>query len=258
MEKKFLLPREKYAEARKQYGHSPFTFEIEKNGQVLFYFGANHSTDPENNQFPILRTYWKKFLEKTKGKDKIVLIEGGLRPLAQTEKEAIEKSSEGGLATYLANKENVPITSPDIDSDDFAKSIPDLDPQQWFLASFLRWFELFQKNKKVKENTLEEICKIIKRKDYWKDVEVTPEKFKILYKQYIGKDFHEYESQNNFINPNRDDAITNKLIRMHSDAREVKIVEDAHKYWQEGKNIFIVFGSGHLIIQRPALETLLK
>lgn len=257
IDKNLLLPREKYAEVSKQYGKSPFTFEIEKDGQVLFYFGANHSTDPENHQFPILREYWKRFLEKTEGNEKIVLIEGGLRPLGNSEKEAIEKSSEGGLATYLAHKENIPIASPDISPDDFAEKM-DLDKKQWFLASFLRWFESFQRNKKVKEDTLEEICEIIKRKDYWKDVEVTPEKFKTLYKQYVGKDFNENESQNDLVNPNRDDAVTNKLIRLHSDAREIKIVEDIEKYWKEGKSVFIVFGSGHLIIQRPAIEAMLK
>jgi len=257
IEKSLLLPREKYAEVSKQYGQSPFTFEIERGGQVLFYFGANHSNDPENHQYPVLREYWKKFLEKTEGKEKIVLVEGSLRPVAPTETEAIEKSSEGGWVTYFAHQEGIPVACPDISSDEFAKIMPELDREQWVLTSFLRWFDSFQKNKKSKLS-LEEICEILKRKEYVEGVEVTPAKLKELYKHYIGKDFDENESQNDLVNPNRDDAITNKLAREHSDLREVKIVAEIERYWKEGKSIFIAFGSGHLIIQRPALEELLK
>ncbi len=256
IDKNLLLPREKYAEVSKQYGQSPFTFEIEKGGQVLFYFGANHSNDPENHQYPVLREYWKKFLEKIEGKGKIVLVEGSLRPIANSEIEAIEKSSEGGWVTYFAHQENIPVACPDISSDDFAKMTPELDREQWFLTSFLRWFDSFYKNKKSKVS-LEKICEILKKKEYVEGVEVTPERFKTLYKQYIGKDFNENESQNNLINPNREDAITNKLIKIHSDLREIKIIEEIERYWREGKSIFIAFGSGHLIIQKPALEKLL-
>lgn len=254
--KNLLLPREKYAEASKQYGKSPFTFEIEKSGQVLFYFGANHSRDSEDHQYKVLRAYWRKFLEKTKEKDRIVLIEGALRPVANNETEAIEKSSEGGWVTYFANQEGIPVACPDISSDDFVKMMPDLDKEQWVLATFLRWFDNFQRSNKPKVS-LEEICEILKRKEYVGDVEVTPERLKAIYKEHIGKNFNEDESQNNLINPNREDAITNKLTRMHSDLREIKIVSEIERYWMEGENIFVAFGSGHLIIQRPALEKLL-
>jgi len=218
---------------------------------------ANHSKDSENYQYPVLREYWKKFLEKTDRKERIVLVEGSLRPVANSEIEAIEKSSEGGWVTYFAHKENVPVACPDISSDDFAKMMPELDKDQWALTSFLRWFDSFHRNKN-KKVSLEEICEILKKKECVEGVDITPAKLKTLYKQYIGKDFNENESQNDLINPNRDDAITNKLSRKHSDLREVKIVSEIEKYWKEGKSIFIAFGSGHLIIQRPALEKLLS
>jgi hypothetical protein len=249
--KNFLLPREKYARASKEYGPSPFTFESEKDGQVLFYFGANHSNDPENHQYPVLQKYWEEFLERTEGKERLVLVEGSLRLVAPSEKEAIEKSSEGGWVTYFAHRESVPVACPDISTDDFAKMMPELDKEQWVLTSFLRWFDSSKKN-------LGEICEILKRKEYAKGVEVTPDNLKTLYKHYIGKDFNENESQNYLVDPNRDGAITNKLAREHSDLREVKIVEEIERYWKEGKSIFIAFGSGHLIIQRPALEMLLN
>ncbi len=254
--KNLLLSRDKYAEVSKKYGPSPFTLEIENNGQILFYFGANHSRDPENHQYPTLREYWKKFLEKAIEKDKVVLVEGRLRPVATSETEAIERSSEGGWVTYFAHRENIPVVCPDIGLNEFTKMMPELDKEQWFLVSFLRIFDSFQRDKKTKKS-LEEICEILKTGESLEGVEITPKKFKALYKQYVGKDFNENESQNDLVNPNREDSVTNELTRMHSDLREIKIVSEIEKYWKEGKSVFIVFGSGHLIIQRPALEKLL-
>ena len=234
--KNLLLPRERYSEESKRWGRNPFTFEIEKDRKVLYYFGANHSSDPNNHQYPALREYWKKFL-KVSGKDRIVLVEGGLRPVAESEQEAIEKGSEGSWVTYFANKENIPVACPDMSTEEFLEMNKEVDKDEWFLTENLRKFDYLQRSKRKM---------------------VLPEGFKELYKKYIGKDFDENENQNNLVNPNRNDAVTNKLSRMHSDLREVKIVSEIERYWKEGKSIFIAFGSGHLVIQKPALKALLK
>lgn len=75
MDQSLLLPREKYFEAARARGQFP-SFEIEKHNQILFYFGANHSRDPQNGQYSELKKYWDEFLRKTNGKNSIVLIEG--------------------------------------------------------------------------------------------------------------------------------------------------------------------------------------
>jgi len=66
------------------------------------------------------------------------------------------------------------------------------------------------------------------------------------------------ENKVKFIDPNRTDTKLNELIKTYSNERDLKIVAEIKKYWYEGKNIFAVFGSGHLIIQQPALEKLIK
>src|SRR3989344_1041153 len=99
VDKSLLLPREKYVEVSKQCGPSPFTFEIENEKQVLFYFAANHSHDPNNHQYPILREYWERFLKATEGKEKIVLVEGGARPVETDEDASIKRGAEASLIT---------------------------------------------------------------------------------------------------------------------------------------------------------------
>ena len=261
MIKDLLLPREKYAEECKKYGRSPFTFEVEKDGQVLYYFGANHSLDPYNHQYPLLKQYWSNFLEVTQGKEKIVLVEIEPRnPTHQDEQSVIKAGSEGDFITFLANKANVPVACPDISKLEFIKMRPDFNKNAFLLHTFLSWIDQHQKLDGFKdkfENNFEEWCERQKKREVWKELKISLEKVKQIYKEVIGRDFNLEENQNNFINPNRTDTKLNELVREYSNERELKIVSEIEGYWKEGKSILAVLGSGHLIIQRPALEKLL-
>ncbi|MFZ2523299.1 MAG: hypothetical protein WAW92_02830 [Minisyncoccia bacterium] len=77
----YLLPREQYAEESKKYTDVFSTFEVNNDKQSLFYFGANHSRDINNPQYPSLKEYWNKFLDTTNNKNTIIFVEGGLRKL---------------------------------------------------------------------------------------------------------------------------------------------------------------------------------
>lgn len=257
---KLLLPRENYEEESQKLGPSPHTFEIRKKGQTLFYFGANHSSDPNNKQYSLLKSYWERFIEETEGNDKVVLTEIALYPVEKDEETAIKIGAEGSFITFLASKEHVPVDCSDINTAEFIKLRPDVDPELMLLITFLRLVDSFQKGPKDGLSFEEEFSKWStnpSRKEIYKEEVISLEKLKVLYKKYIGRDFVSTDNQNDLVNPNKDICITNRLVREQSDLREIKIVEGIKKYWDEGKSIFVVFGSGHLIIQKPALENLL-
>lgn len=67
----------------------PFHFELSNKNQILYYFGSNHSRNPEDQQYIQLKSYWTKFINKVKNESAVVLIEGGLRKLRSTADEAI-------------------------------------------------------------------------------------------------------------------------------------------------------------------------
>ena len=259
-DKDLLLPREKYAEMSKQYGQNPFTFEIEKDRQVMFYFGANHSHDPNNHQYLKLRNYWNKFLE-TGNKDKVVLVEIELRNHNyQDEQSAIKAGSEGDFITFLATKEKIPVACPDISKLEFMKMRPSIDRDDFLLHTFLTWIDQHQKLDGFKDNfekSFEEWCERQKKREVWKGLKISPERIEQIYREIISKEFDLDENQNHYIDPNKTDSRLNELVRIYSDERELKIVSEIKRYWDDGKSIFAVFGSGHLIIQRPALEKLL-
>lgn len=257
-----LLPREKYTEVEQRYGRGPTTFEIEGKKQVLFYFGANHSRNPADPQYPALRKYWNRFLETTKrSKDKVVLVEGRLRPLIENEEEAIINGSEGSLITLLAHKASVPVACPDISDDNLIECLPNLNKNEVLLYWFLNWLNNFQKHADPKpdfEKSAKIWCENQKSRKLWKDTEISLPKLKELYKKILDKNFDEKENPNDLVNPNKTETSINKIARALSDLRDTNIVTEIVRYWNEGKSIFIVFGRGHLIIQEPALRKLLS
>lgn len=47
-----------YEEYKQTHVQTPYSFKIEKNGQRIYYFGSNHSTDLNNEQYEQLRKFW--------------------------------------------------------------------------------------------------------------------------------------------------------------------------------------------------------
>lgn len=261
MNPSLLLPREKYAEAEKNYGRGPTMFEIKNDKQVLFYFGANHSRNPADPQYPALKEYWNKFLEATKDKEKIVLIEGRLRPLIEGEEKAITNGSEGSFITLLAHRAGVPIACPDISGDELMERLPDSNEDEVLLYWFLGWLNNFQKHADPKpdfEKSAQMWCDNQKPRKMWKNVEISLPRLKELYKKIIGRDFDENKDPNDLVNPNKTETAINKVARAQSDLRDANIASEIERYWNESKNIFVVFGRGHLIIEEPALRMVLQ
>ncbi len=261
MDTSLLLPREQYEEAKKKWGTAPFTLEIRNDHQCLFYFGANHSHDPANHQYPILREYWKKFLNETEGKERIVMVEGGIRQVTKREESAIKHGSEGSLITFWAHPLGLQIVSPDIKDSELLKLLPNNSKEETLLYWFLSYVDHWKHHAEPIPDFESYIAKWSEWQTHnvmWAGIDVSLGNLKRLYKEIIGKEFDKDDNFNNMVNPNRDDTKINKIARSQSDLRDANVASEIVRYWQEGKSIFVAFGNGHLIIEEPALRKLLK
>lgn len=264
MDKSLLLPREQYAETIKKHGRAPFMFEIENGKQSLFYFGANHSRDQNNHQYPILRDYWNQFLNKTNERDRIVLIETNLRKVGTDEEETIRNGSEGNAITLWARNKNVLVACPEpirseLDSLALSQFIKDEMAYYKFSVVVHSWQKL-PKSKEEKYSFSQNVTQfldVIKQQEMWKDYDFSIPHMREIHKKIFNTEFDE-NVRTDHTNPNTDKTIINKIARVLSDLRDVHITSEIKRYWNEGKSIFVVFGSGHLIIQEPALRKLLK
>ena len=259
--KAILASREKYAELAKKHSPRPSTFEIIKEDQVLFYFGANHSPNPDDPQYPLLKEYWNKLLKETEGKDRMVLIEGGLRHLFDEEEKAIKNGSEGALITMFAHQEKISIASPDINQVRLIELLPEIPVEEMLLTRFLSWVDNFHLHRDPKpdfEKSAQSWCEWHNKNKTWKNIDVNLPMLKDLYKEILGKDFDENDYFNDMINPNKTGTRINEISRAQSNLRDINIVSEIARYWDAGKSIFVVFGSGHLIVEESALKEVLK
>ncbi|MFZ2523300.1 MAG: hypothetical protein WAW92_02835 [Minisyncoccia bacterium] len=145
--------------------------------------------------------------------------------------------------------------------DNLFKKFSDIDLREALLYKFLSYIDMYHRIPNPRPDFNEWTQDWIKREknnDLWKGMELSLDILKALYKEIVGKDFNEDESQNDLVNPNRTNTKVNLLARRLSDFRDSNIVSEIEKYWQEGKNVFVVFGRGHLVIEKPALEKLIK
>jgi hypothetical protein len=256
-----LLPREQHRAKSAEYGQPPFTLEIKKDHQGLYYFGANHSHNPENHQYPILHEYWDNFLKETKNKDRIVLVEGWLRKVETDEAEAIRRGSEGAFITYLAHQEGVSVASPDLSPSELMARLPEFSREEFLLSEFISYADHLKRRLHRKVEVVPQIqrwCDWQKQQKTWGDMDLTPEYILNLYERILGKSFDEEENFNAIHNPNSTGTRINEVARAASDLRDINVVSEIKRYWDEGKSILVVFGSGHLIIEEPALRELLK
>ncbi len=256
-----LLPREQHRAKSIEYGDAPFTLELKNDRQALYYFGANHSRDLNNHQYTILREYWARFLRETAGRNQIVLTEGRLRSPKESEAEAIKHGGEGGFATYLASQEGVTVACPDLGPSELMASLSEFTKEEFLLGEFISYADHIKRRLHRKLEVLPRIqvwCDWEKQQNIWEGVDITPENILKIYERILGRPFSEEENFNAIHDPNNTGTRINELARAASDLRDMNVVSEIERYWNEGKSIFVVFGSGHLIIEEPALRELLK
>ena len=251
---------------KKESGLSrPYIFTIRNPKKYLLFFGARHVYDPKDLQFNQLREALVKFLKETKENNCLVLVEGN-RFLANSEEEGIKHGGEGGFITFLANQKNIPVVSPEPPFLSLYQELTKQFPREYIyymrMAQWLaQWHRLLDENKQGFEKYFSEgYLKGYKEEFGWSDFDFSIENIKIIHKNLFNNDFD--GNNGDFFyqisRPDKEISIINEVARAASLIRNIYIVEQIKKYWDDGKNIFIVYGSGHAIIQEPALRALLK
>lgn len=240
----------------------PYKFSIQKNNQYIYHFGANHSCNPEDPQYPALRAFWAEFLEKTGKKNAVVFVEGGKRRVRSSEEEAIDKGAEADFITFLANKEGIETFSPEPpEKFRFEELLKKFTKEEIIYHDFVRM--AYQWNRRWKKPDFEEYLNYSLAQDKensgWYDFDFSIDHMIRLHKQISGRDFDKNDKDflGVIMNPTTTFCRINELERFESDTfRDGYILEQIEKYWNEGKNLFIVYGGSHTIRQERAVRML--
>lgn len=240
---------------------TPYSFHIAYPKAHLFYFGATHSFNQENEQYPLLKNFWQEFLTVTGGKESIVLVEGNVCPVKVTAADAIGTGAEGGFITFLASEQSIPIECPEPSRHDLINVLSKDFSQEEIIYTFAAQ-GIVQAHRASKQRKNFSIEKYVE--DYLK---IYQPHFKIPLSIDLVEDIHESLFAQSFdltdetffysiTNPARNGSIINKVCRKKSTLRDAHIVSYIHVLLKETKHVFVVFGFTHAIMQEKALRSL--
>lgn len=242
----------------------PYHFEIQKGNQYLYYFGANHSRDLKNKQYPILKKYWQEFLEKTKGANAVVLVEGGERQVHENEELAVRRDSEAGFITLLAHKAGITTYSPEPDPLNERKYILEKFSEDelnyYYFSRLVNAWHNMPGPKLPFEKHIERYSQKKPEIKNWADYGFPLEEMKKVHQKILKSDFDQNDKDlfMLLINPTKKENPLHRVVIATSTFRNISIVQEIERLWKDGKNIFAIFGSAHPILQEPALRKLLN
>lgn len=242
---------------------SPYVFTINKHDQVLHYFGARHSFDPSHSQFLKLKKCWQSFLEQTKNKPRIVLVETRVDENIgryKSENLVVYDKCESGFIQYLANKEKITVDCPEPSSKLITDLLLNNFAQQevqylYFARIAYQWNQLLIKP--VFEDYISRFLAQDVRRHNWNG---SLGNIKLIHRKLFNTAFNPRNKNffYNITNPTHTKTIINQVSQRCSILRDVGIVNSIAQYWRMGVNIFVVYGSTHAVMQEPALQKALK
>lgn len=250
-----------YVELNKINYEFPYFYKIVKNNQCLYFVGAHHSFDPQNEQFPKIHSYWNSFLAASKDKERVVLVEGGNRPVLESESEPILAGGEAHLLAYLANSENIECYSPEpSDINELLELEKSFTKEEIMYNRFARtaaqWGRLTNPKPDFEDYIKKYLSQDIKLTNW--DIDISLRGFSIYHDSIHNN--HEFSIQNCLNNKcfyNDSNPSINRVSAESGKIRDIFIGNKILYEWSSKRCIFIVYGSGHAIVLERALKELL-
>ncbi|MFZ2523157.1 MAG: hypothetical protein WAW92_02105 [Minisyncoccia bacterium] len=259
MKKELLVPLTEFYKIEHQI---PYTYVIQKEGQYLYYFGSKHSFDSENPQFEEIRNFFNDFVSHTTRENSIVLVEGGERPIAKSEKEAIKEGAEMNFVTYLASKAERHVTSPEIpDQKRFELLHEHFSKEEIAYYCFIQvcWqWNTIETNTDFKKY-IQVFLENNKKKSGWDDIDFSYENMIHIHERLFSTQFDPRDKDflSSILDPRLETSIINKISAYDDSVlRDNYILDEIDKYWKKGLSIFIIYGHSHTVMQEPVLRSL--
>jgi hypothetical protein len=238
----------------------PYSYRLEKNGQHLFYFGAKHSFDPHDPQFHAIEDFWNEFVEKTKGMDQLVLVEGGNRPALPTKEQAILEGGEMHFAAHLAKLQQIPTFSPEPPARYRLETLVNqFSKEEIIYHDFARL--CYQWNSMKEKPEFEEYAgrylRAALRESEWTDFEFTISNLTLIHRKIFGMAFEKTDTKffRGIVDPTTEKSVINRLARWEEHCvRDPYIVGEIERFWNEGKNLFIIYGASHAVMQEEMVR----
>lgn len=236
----------------------PYVLEYRNLGQTLIFIGSIHTANPTHPQVRLIDKKWNEFIDHS-NKQKHVFSEGNLRPVnGRTKDQAIASDAESGQICWLANDAKIPNTSPEPDR---AKEIDYLHKRghsyekiftYYFARQMLQWVNYDHKTQPDWKAYADRLS-LYKSVHDFGGLELNLDSMLGMYRQVSGKDFSIEDKQTLY---DLSDPGQNAISSASGLYRDYELFSAIKTRWNDGCDVFIVYGSGHAIVLEPALEKL--
>jgi len=266
MNKKLLLSIEEYEALPSEVrGQVPYIYSLNNKGQSLYYFGAKHVMDPKHPQFDYLHEQWLNFLDNKTKEEIIVVCEGEVneKNLSNLD-DAIKKHGESGAIVFWANQENIQTVRPEPTIEDDANELlKKFSKEEIFYFYIIRGIVSWQRKVEPGDFNVYILKSVERYKNIfnWEDFDFSFDTTILNeHKKLFGKelDLNDKEFLRKIPVPVGNISIINEVARTSSQNRNFFILDNIEKLWNKGKNMFIVFGASHAIMQERAIREIVE
>jgi hypothetical protein len=240
----------------------PYVFSIEKDGQLLMYFGARHVNSPSDSQYLLLQSEWERFLAHP-AVCKIAIGEGrGPRPARSNIEESIAEFGEQGWLGSRAREAHIGLAYPDPQEWSVWNTLLDrYTKDELFLFDIMQFAHQWNRGDKGKPfgDYLEPYLDPYRAQAGWDGYDFSLTHVRALLQGLLGREFDEHDSAFFYrqINPSIFETRFNQLSRDIDVYRDTAVVKEIVTRFRAGESLFIVFGCGHAVVQERAIRTLL-
>lgn len=270
-----IMTWEQYAKSEHEV---PYVFELKKGDKELSYFGANHTSDPNDPMFAQIKS---KFFEV---KPDSVFVEGmeQLEDLKNnpekwsagvlyikslSDEDVIRKYGEPGLGLKLAIEAGIEFYSPEPKTSEEIKNLLEkgFTREEIFADYVYRQVYQYYRDRENIGMSIEEylqsgIIETIKENTDWEDFDYSVENLERVGGEIWGDKGSIFESEyaHERTNPTPSDSSFKSRITLVSQEssyyRDIYMVKKIKEALTLHNKPFVIFGASHAYMQRPALE----
>lgn len=227
--------------------------------QVLYFFGAKHTNNPDEEQFKKMESLWTEFLMNTHT-ERIALVEKLTPTKGNDIKESIRLGGESSALVFIAESQDIPVTCPEPDEKEQRRMLcQSFDPvdvaYSLVMQNLAAWF------RHARQSSFEDaVDRSIARESKFSDVYgflLTTENLNQWFVKSFGNTtLEDKDLLDSISDPRRKDTVVNQVVALRTRLRNEYIYNSIEALWRSGKSIFIVYGRGHLYSLREMLQRL--
>lgn len=252
-----------YDEYSKINHEIPYFYIHRSKNQSIYYFGSNHSHDPNHPQFNLLKEKWNEFIDKSKKSERTIIVEAKENSNKETTFEkSIIKHGEVGAGCYLANESKLLLTFGEPKDDDIVNHLLKNFSKEEILLFFesiaISFWQKHRADRDIEEFLSKHTNKYRKLLN-WPELIISVEFINKIYKEIFNKEMNinDEETFSEINTPVIIKSRINELSRSQSKFRNEYILDQIEKYWGKGYNIFVIYGAGHAVMQERAIKSLI-